>query len=307
MRYWPLLLLLTTACSQRLAPPKRWFPGPELAEVSGLGFADEQVFAHNDSGDGPFLYRMPLGQNTIERDTMAAGARDYEDLTSDPAGNWYIGDFGDNLRNRNDLRIYRFQPATGETDTIRFNYAYSSRGGNDSRGTSSTSAGPTALPMTSDVVALYGRQHNCEAMVYLNNYLHLFTKARAGQRGQYWTYHYRLSAEPGYQVAELVDSLYLNHRVVTGADIDSIRGQLLLTTYNYKRVLGFFPTAASSMVQLSNYPDGRFFQGQIDRRNLSWAIPNQVEAVAYFDERYFYIGRERTPLARARIKRKRRF
>ncbi|MEM7572680.1 MAG: hypothetical protein AAF433_07260 [Bacteroidota bacterium] len=323
MRYVPLLVLLVSACSPRTNPPKRWFLGPELAEISGLGIRDQQVYAHNDSGDGPFLYRMPIGSAYTERDRIAAAARDYEDLTSDPAGNWYIGDFGNNRRQRDDLRIYRYHPATKRTDTIHFTYAFSSQEESYSSGRFSTSAGggiaadtlalvwsqseAEILDPQEALVASMGRQHDCEAMVYLDGQLHLFTKAKAGQRRQYWTYHYRLPAQPGYYTAELVDSLYLNHRVVTGADIDSSRNQLLLTSYNYKQILGFFPTSASSLIQLSDYSEDRFFEGRVHRRNLSWAVPNQVEAVAYYDDRFFYIGRERTPLARARIKRKRRF
>ncbi|MEL6668634.1 MAG: hypothetical protein AAFP08_06665 [Bacteroidota bacterium] len=273
------------------------------------------ALAHNDSGDGPFVYVLPQveasldfanlqgadndfgdrtglpsqashdatrgspldisGQVISKFEIMGAEAVDWEDMTTDPSGRIYAGDFGDNLRRRDSLKIYRYDPRHAALEIISYSYPG-------------------------------GRRHDCEAMVFQSGSLHLFTKAKAGRRGGYWTYHYRLPAREGFYTADLVDSLYLPRRVVTAADVDSLSGQLILTAYNYKRILGFFPAAASSILTFSDYPDGQFFRGNLERRNLSWAIPNQVEGVAFYSDRYFYVAREKTGPWQSRIRRKKR-
>ncbi|MEL6141615.1 MAG: hypothetical protein AAFU67_08350, partial [Bacteroidota bacterium] len=150
--------------------------------------------------------------------------------------------------------------------------------------------------------------YDCEAVIYFHNHLHLFTKAIPGRRKQYWSYHFRLPADPGEYVAELVDSFYFARRTITGASFDRARKELVLISYNYKKWLGIFPVVASSLMQLTGFPEDRFFQGKLMRRNVSWGLPVQYEAIAYFDDRYLYIVTEKTRFRRsAFMKRKRRF
>ncbi|MEM8582833.1 MAG: hypothetical protein AAGF87_01125 [Bacteroidota bacterium] len=263
----------------------RWPGAQSVTEISGLAFVDSCALAHNDSGDGAFLYVLPqvdtdslvpsVSTCGSQKREIPAGAVDWEDMTTDPFGNWYLGDFGDNRRQRDSLQIYRYSPATFRTDTIVYSYPG-------------------------------GRYHDCEAMVFQGGKLHLFTKAKAGLRRQYWTFHYQVPAHAGYHIATLQDGIYLPRRVVTAADVDSLSGQLILTAYNYKRILGFFPAAASSIISFTSYPGTQFFRGEMSRRNLSWAIPNQVEGISFYDDRYFYVAREKTGPWQARIRRKRR-
>jgi hypothetical protein len=270
-----------TACTSA-APPKTIRLPAALTEASGLSISGTDFTWHNDSGDGPKVYTTDQHGAIIRQQALAAGAVDYEDIARDASGN--LGDFGNNTGKRTTMQIYRYQLAAGITDTIDFTYP-----GQDGRGRD------------------FSGNYNCEAMVYYDGQLHLFTKDQLFGKGRYYTYHYRLPAVPGTYVAELVDSLYLPRRVVTAAALDAERGELVLTAYNFKILAGFWPSGAASLITLTDYPAGRFLQGTVKRRNLSWFIPTQFEAVDFYDERWLYVGSEGTRIRKHAVgKRKRR-
>ena len=272
-----------TACTT-VAPPKTIRLPPALTEASGLSIEGEDFIWHNDSGDGPKVYTTDQLGTITSQQTLAAGAVDYEDITQDADGNLYLGDFGNNTGKRTSMQVYRYQQETGSTDTINFTYP-----GQDGRGRD------------------FPGNYNCEAMVYHAGQLHLFTKDQLFGRGEYYTYHYRLPAVPGTYVAELVDSLYLPRRVVTAAALDAKRGELVLTAYNFKFLAGFWPSGAASLITISNYPQDRFLQGKVKRRNLSWFVPTQFEAIDFYGERWLYVGSEGTKIRKHAVgKRKRR-
>lgn len=283
----PLCLLLVISIATCAAPkkPKRLIKLPiSLEEASGLSIQnDTSFYLHNDSGDGPFLYAFNPANNDIKPLRIPAQAKDWEDLTCDEVGHFYIADTGNNAGKRLRQVIYRYDATSAQSDSIVFTYPQQNGSGRLVRG-----------------------NYDCEAIVFANNQLHLFTKALAGRRKSYWAYHFRLPAEPGKYEAELVDSLYLPRRVITAACLDSERQELVLTAYNYKRVFGFFPAVASSLISITDYPEGRFFEGKIERRNLSWAVPTQYEAVDFYDDRYLYIATERTKMKKQGLRRVRR-
>ncbi|WP_020568574.1 hypothetical protein [Neolewinella persica] len=272
-----------TACSIA-APPKTIRLPPILTEASGLSIEEGDFTWHNDSGDGPKVYTTDQRGIIIGQETLAAGAVDNEDITRDAAGNLYLGDFGNNTGKRTSMQIYRYQSETGTTDTINFTYP-----GQDGRGRD------------------FPGNYDCEALVHHAGQLHLFTKDQLFGKGKYYTYHYRLPATPGTYVAELVDSLYLPRRVVTAAALDAGRGELVLTAYNFKFLAGFWPSGAASLITIKDYPKDHFLQGKVKRRNLSWFIPTQFEAVDFYDERWLYVGSEGTKIRKHAVgKRKRR-
>lgn len=272
-----------TACTTA-APPKTIRLPPALTEASGLSISGNDFTWHNDSGDGPNIYSTNQYGTITSQYTLAAGAVDYEDITRDTVGNLYLGDFGNNRGKRTSMHIYRYQPQTGITDTINFTYP-----GQDGKGRD------------------FPSNYDCEAMVYNDGQLHLFTKDQLFGKGQFHTYHYQLPAEPGTYIAELIDSLYLPRRVVTSAALDAERGELVLTAYNFKFIAGFWPSGAASLITISDYPAGHFLQGKVKRQNLSWFIPTQFEAIDFYDERWLYVGSEGTKVRKHAVgKRKRR-
>ncbi|MFP4597265.1 MAG: hypothetical protein ACLFVJ_03375 [Persicimonas sp.] len=119
-------------------------------ESSGLAASrrhDGLLWTHNDSGDSPRLFLMETDGTHVAQISLegAAKARDWEDMAigpCEPDSNAeeaskescvYVGDFGDNRKNREHVVIYRFpEPALPEarpakveiqqTDAIWFTY-----------------------------------------------------------------------------------------------------------------------------------------------------------------------------------------
>lgn len=275
-----------SACKSTKKPPHKIKLPLILQEVSGLSIDRENnlYYIHNDSGDKPNLYAFDPATENTKTIRIPALASDWEDMTTDNAGNFYLADVGNNRGLRKQMAIYRYAPTTAKTDSIIFTYPKQDGSGRSNPG-----------------------NYNCEAMVYTEDEtLHLFTKAMAGVRKAYWSYHFTVPADPGRYEATLVDSLYLPRRVITAAALDPVKKELVLTAYNYKRVFGFFPAVASSFITCYDYPDNRFFQGKMKRKNLSWAVPTQYEAIDFYDDRYIYVGTERTKMTKQSLKRIRR-
>lgn len=280
-----LLLLVLSSCVSPKKPARKYRLPAELNEASGLVIeaAKSTFFLHNDSGDGPFLYAFDPGSGQVQAQELAAQATDWESLARDADGRFYVADTGNNAGKRLSQSIYRFDPTVNSVDTITFNYPGQTGGGRLETG-----------------------NYDCEAIIHTGSELHLFTKALPGRRKAYWAYHFKLPDTAGNYEAELVDSLYLPRRVITGAALDTATGELFLIAYNYQRLLGFLPFVATSLISLSDYPEGRFFSGRQRRRNVSWGAPVQYEAVAVYDERYLYIATERTVAHRPGLRRLRR-
>ncbi|PHI21404.1 hypothetical protein CEQ90_03125 [Lewinellaceae bacterium SD302] len=287
-RLIPLFLVsqLCSCASPNLPPRKMKLPA-ELSEASGLVInRDSNIFyLHNDSGDGPNLYAFNPEASQTTTTALPAAAADWESLARDENGHFYIADTGNNRGLRQEQTIYRYAPLTGQVDTINFTYPDQDGGGRLSIG-----------------------NYDCEALIHSpeDGKLHLFTKALPGRRKAYWAYHFSLPDAAGTYVAELIDSLYLPRRVITGAALDKERNELALVTYNYQRILGIIPFVSSSLIVIRDYPASQYFRGRAERRNLSWAKPVQYEAIDFYNEEFIYIATERTILRRQGLRRIRR-
>ncbi|TXF90646.1 hypothetical protein FUA23_06005 [Neolewinella aurantiaca] len=278
-----LIPILAVGC-RAAAPPKTIRLPAQISEASGLSISGNEFSWHNDSGDGPYVYVTGKTGAIIHRDTLSATASDYEDVARDNNGNLYLGDFGNNAGKRTDQRIFRYHPDKPGTDSIVFTYPGQNGGGRDQPG-----------------------NYDCEAMVWHNDTLHLFTKDQLFDKGKFKTYHFRLPATPGRYVAELVDSLHLPRRVVTAAAYDAERKELVLTAYNFKFLAGFWPSSAASLISITEFPQGHFLRGKVRRRNLSWFWPTQFEAVDFYNEQWLYVGSEGTRVRKHAVgKRKKR-
>ena len=103
---------------------------PKLKEISGIEFDKyKRLWAINDSGDGPVLYMLNK-DGTIEREVTVTNAKnvDWEDMTQNSFGHFFLGDFGNNDNKRRWLTIYKIEnPIDIKTDTteaeiIKFTY-----------------------------------------------------------------------------------------------------------------------------------------------------------------------------------------
>ncbi len=103
---------------------------PELIqESSGLLLVGDRFVTHNDSGNSPELFVLDTTSLEVVRRVWVVNAEntDWEDLAQD-ASYIYIGDIGNNLGNRKDLKVLRISKEaflrsdTVEAAVISFSY-----------------------------------------------------------------------------------------------------------------------------------------------------------------------------------------
>ncbi|MEI6409579.1 MAG: hypothetical protein WCR52_09365 [Bacteroidota bacterium] len=243
-----------------------------LKEVSGMvRLPSGDLWLLNDSGNPPLLFRFdPLAGKILETKRLPIPNRDWEDLTCDPKGIIYIGDFGNNRNNRKDLRIYQYNPSSGAMDSILFNYP-------DQK----------AFPPAN----LRDWNFNCEAMVFLNDSLHIFSKNNF--KGNGFSKHYVLPARPGTYTAELRDSFQFKNRVITGAGLSADGKQVALTSYIIGTRFGFIPYTKCSIFYLTDFKGSNFFGGNIKRKKLrKFLIAKQYESVTQWNEQCWLVANE---------------
>ncbi|PSR56409.1 hypothetical protein AHMF7605_24370 [Adhaeribacter arboris] len=169
----------------------------QVKESSGLELTpDEAAFwTHSDSGNPAQLYQVSAAGKWLKTvDIPNTTNLDWEDLTKDDKDYLYIGDFGNNLNSRKNLRIFRVKEKdVTQLDTISFTYA------------DQKSFPPARKDWT----------FNCEAFFYYQDSLYLFSKNR---NTRHTVKLYKIPAQPGSYVAKVVDSLVIDSRI-TAADI----------------------------------------------------------------------------------------
>ena len=77
---------------------KRLTVDPKLREISGIEFDKfNRLWAINDSGDLPKLYRLNE-DGSIAKEILVTNAKniDWEDMTQNKFGHFFLGDFGNN-------------------------------------------------------------------------------------------------------------------------------------------------------------------------------------------------------------------
>ena len=81
----------------------------DLKEISGLEIVPQSdlIWAINDSGNKPRLYGLTADGGIEKELKIKAKNHDWEDLSADTEGNIYIGDFGNNKNDRDNLVILK--------------------------------------------------------------------------------------------------------------------------------------------------------------------------------------------------------
>lgn len=184
-------------------------PAP-IIECSGFELlSDKTLIAHNDGGSKPTLFYVQEPWDSIRIGRSIDGAQniDWEDICIDNKNTIYIGDFGNNLNRRKNLRIYKVSEFTHQKlEVIDFTYE-------DQR----------AFPPEKT-----NMNYDCEAMFYANDSLYLISK----NRGQKEVKLYTLSIKKSDQVARIKSTIRLNG-MITGADINPSKTELALLSYGY--------------------------------------------------------------------------
>jgi hypothetical protein len=176
-----------------------------ISEASGLQCTSPGIcYTFNDSNDDSRLYRISEGGTFISQLVIQGVPHiDYEDIAYASDGRLFIGDFGNNNNDRQDLAIHiltEYEGSVTVPTTIEFSYEDQSE-----------------FPPGDEA-----KNFDVEAMIHWQDSLFLFTRNRTSPFNGI-TKIYALSDAPGVRIAQLRGELFGNlseiHSSVTAADI----------------------------------------------------------------------------------------
>lgn len=189
---------------------------PHISEASGLVITSPGKFwTHNDDGI-PALYCIDSSGNLLRSIHLNSTNTSWEALAMDKQRNLYIGAFGNNKNDRNDLRILKINnPEAIESQITQpeiINFKYQDQ---------------KSFPPPAHL-----RNFDADALIALDSSLYLFTKNRTVPFTGF-TKIYRIPNTPGNHTAVLIDSLNLGGKTmmdywVTGADLSPDKSILAL-------------------------------------------------------------------------------
>ena len=231
-------------------------------EITGIN----KIWSHNDSGGNPELYEMDTTGALLKTLIIQNATNvDWEELAQDSSGNFYIGDFGNNNNDRQNLKIYKIinpDSISGTTTAEVINFSYPDQ-----------SAFPPPDPE---------KNFDMEAMIAFNHSLYLFSKNRTNPYSGY-TKLYKLPDTAGTYVANLLDSFYTGsgsfiEYSITSADISPGNNRLIILT-NDKCWL------------FSNFTGDQFFSGTVQQLNLGGNL-TQKEGICFINNDELYLTDE---------------
>ncbi|WP_415926392.1 hypothetical protein PN836_007065 [Ningiella sp. W23] len=257
-----LLVFVTTSLAHSiyvLYSKKEISVDPKLREISGIEFDKyNRLWAINDGGDKPKLYRIN-SDGEIEKEILVSNAKniDWEDMTQNKFGHFFLGDFGNNDNNRKWLTIYKIEnPIDIKTDTteaeiIKFTY-----------------------PELGDApVKANERNYDLEAFIAHGRHLYLFTKNRT-EPFDGVTNLYKVGDHAANFDAELIGSFKTCTTIKTLCWITSAA----LSPDHKKLVL----LDSTSLWLFEDFKGDNFFSGSVYRIQLG--IVTQKEAVTFYDQ-----------------------
>ncbi len=239
----------------------------KLNENSGLAILDSASVWFIEDGSNPDkLYQVDLkGDLLKEYEIKKAKNIDWEDLASDPDGNLYIGDLGNNLHKREEHIIYKVPDPRLEpgdyliAQQIKLHYPAGEGRGSEGR----------------------NRRHDAEALFYREGFLYIVTKDRARPfTGE--AFIYKVPAREGSYQAVLVGSFTPCRKrgvcEVTAADISPDGTKIALLGYG---TLWIF----------SEFASDDFTQGKLTTINLG--ATTQLESVGFLNEQTLLLSDEK--------------
>ncbi len=247
----------------------------DLKEISGLDFSNGEWWAHNDSGFDPDFFSVNPQNGAILKKIglKDANNRDWEDVCSD-VGNLYLGDFGNNNNDRQNLGIYKVP------------FSAIGNGSNQTVNNSEYSFLPFAYPDQVDFASVPedSTVFDCEAMIFAQGKLHLFTKNRKENK----TTHYAF--DPSNNSIQKFES-FDTQGLITGASISPDGKTIVLVGYDIRGL----PIVFCWLLWDWQAGTDHFFSGNKRRIELGSAFTiGQVESIGFSTNRSGYIANERT-------------
>ena len=232
---------------------------PKLKEISGIEFDKyKRMWAINDGGDGPKLYMLNK-DGSIAREVTVSNAKnvDWEDMTQNRFGHFFLGDFGNNDNDRRWLTIYKIEnPIDIKTDTttaeiIKFTYPQMQEG----------------------EIKPQDKNYDLEAFVEYKRHLYLFTKNRTKPFDGI-TKLYKVGDHAANFDAELIGEFKTCTTLeklcwITSAAMSPDRTKLVLLD-------------STSVWLFENFDGDNFFNGDVSRIDLG--VVTQKEAVTFYDD-----------------------
>jgi hypothetical protein len=239
----------------------------EMKETSGLIYYKSNLWTLNDSGNQPEIYQIDKATGSVSQKVILQNGtnQDWEDITQDE--NYiYIGDFGNNHGNRNDLKIYKIKK-----DEISDNKK------------SEVKAEIIGFSYT-DQLSFEESNHNhnfdCEAVISFGDSLIIFSKDWLDGK----TRMYKMPKAPGQYKLNAWDTFDADG-LVAGADYNCSTGTLVLIGYkNHKPFIFYF----------SNFNGLNFKGGKVYRFNLNRMKDSQTEGIAWLNDEAVVFSTEQT-------------
>ena len=234
-----------------------------LQESSGLTNLDGRLFSFNDSGNTSEIFEIKAGSSYIEK-TFQTGLRniDWEAITND-GENFYVGEFGNNLGTRKDLKVYQ----------IPFR--------NDSVIVDSIKTIPFFYPEQTDFTPKnINNNFDAEAMIFSDGNIHLFTKEWITKTVSHYVINKNLTEN---QPAKKLESFDTGFVVTDASDFE-----------NKLSVVGYTKNASVYLMIFEKDETGNlFFNKPLKKYSLGRAYNvGQIEGITA-TEKGIYISGER--------------
>ncbi|MGD1945801.1 MAG: hypothetical protein ACFB0A_05980 [Croceivirga sp.] len=263
-------VVMLQACSQQPYFGKLDYLGSlpsNLSEISGIDVDyKEHLWGIEDNGNKDVLYQLNLKGNLIKKLKIEnAKNTDWEDLTIAQNGTLYIGDFGNNDNNRDNLIIYsisknQLTKKTPKAKKIEFSYLEQTK----------------FPPKKSEFL------FDAEGFFHWKGYLYIFTKNRSRPYSGK-TLVYRVPDIEGTYEADFLGEFTLctnqNHCSVTGADISKDGRTIALIGYGF-------------IYLLTEFDLDDFSSPSIEAIDLQYST--QIESVCFLDEGTLLIADEQS-------------
>jgi len=261
------LLCACSSKSQQINFREVFELAPAHKEVSGMIYhhATGKLWMLQDKGNPSELYVYST-EGKFEK-TVTINHQfntDWEDLSQDTAGNIYVGDFGNNKNDREDLKILKFNTPSLDINSL-----------NTIQETSFYYEDQKAFPPKKKELL-----YDCEAFIATKDVFYLFTKNRAkGFDGTF--YVYKVPNKQGSFKAEKIATLKTCGRykscAVTGASLNPKGNKIALSTHDKVFIIPF-------------ENDDSFIQDKMELLELFHN--SQKEAIAFKNDRELYLADE---------------